>query len=135
MAGLAAAVLAAVTIGIVVTAGGSSAGAQQLTSTQHACQQWTGTYAPSLGGAPAGGWCTAMTDWMRQQLRGGHMTGAMMWGDATAMRDTCRTWMSTGPAAAGVSPRACNDMVAWMASHADNWGSWMMGGRVMGQGP
>ncbi|HVA75424.1 MAG TPA: hypothetical protein VNF71_12770, partial [Acidimicrobiales bacterium] len=78
MAGLAAAVLAAVTIGIVVTAGGSSAGAQQLTSTQHACQQWTGTYAPSLGGAPAGGWCTAMTDWMRQQLRGGHMTGAMM---------------------------------------------------------
>jgi hypothetical protein len=71
---------------------------------------------------------------MRDQLRSGHMTGTMMWGDAATMGSTCRQWMATGPAAAsGISPQACDAMVSWMAQHAGDWAGWMMSGRMMGQ--
>jgi hypothetical protein len=123
-----------ITLGVLLTRGGSSASAQQLTSTQRACQQWTAGYTPSAGSTPTGSWCTAMTDWMREQLHGGHMTGLMMWSDATSMRNTCRSWMATGPAAASaVSPQACDDMMAWMTQHAGSWSTWMMTGRMMGR--
>jgi hypothetical protein len=135
IAALAAAVVVAVTIGVVLTRHDSPAGAQQLTSTERACQQWTGTYAPPDGTAPSGAWCTAMTRWMGQQLRSGHMTGPMMWGDAASMRSTCRLWMATEPAASsGVGPQACDAMVGRMAQHAGSWSSWMMTGRVTGGG-
>lgn len=112
--------------------GGSSAGAQQVTSTQRACQQWAAGYSLSAGTAPTGGWCTAMTGWMREQLHGGHITGPMTWNDATSMRNTCRSWMAKGPpAASGVSPQACDDMVVWMAEHAGSWSSWSAAGHMM----
>jgi hypothetical protein len=138
MAALAAVVVvAAVAIGVVVTRGESSAGAQQFTSTERACQQWTTGYTPARGGsAPTAGWCTAMTDWMRQQLHGGHLTGPMMWSDATSMRTTCRSWMSSSSVAtSGISPQACDDMVAWMGQHAGSWSGWMMTGHMMGHSP
>jgi hypothetical protein len=129
-------IVAAVTIGIVVAGYDRSAAAPQLTSTARACRQWTDSYAPSVGSAPTGAWCTAMTLWMGQQLHSGHMTGPMMWSDTTSMRNACRQWMSSGPpAVSGVSSQACDDMVTWMAQHAGNWASWMMTGRMMGQGP
>ena len=134
IAALAAVVVAATTFGL-VACGNSSTGAAQLTSTGRACQQWTGSYAPSDGNVPTRAWCTAMTAWMGQQLHSGHVTGPMMWSDANTMRSTCRQWMSTGAAASsGVSPQACDDMAAWMADHEGNWDNWMMTGRVMGQG-
>lgn len=75
-----------------------------------------------------------MTGWMRQELDQGHMTGPMMWGDPADLATTCRNWMSADPGSpAGVDPHACDDMVAWMASHAGDWGGWMMSGHMMGR--
>lgn len=132
--GLAVAVVAAATtIGIVLSRGGTPAEAQQLTSIQQACQQWSVTYTPSVGSGPTASWCTGMTDWMRQELRSGHMTGPMMWSDPSTMRATCRQWMATRPSSAsGIDPQVCDQMVSWMAQHAGNWGTWMMSSRMMG---
>ena len=128
-------IVAAVMIGVVLAHHDSAAGAPQLTSTERACQQWSGSYTPSDGSAPTGAFCTAFTSWMGQQLHSGRLAGPMMWSDTTAMRSTCRRWTSTGPAAAsGVRPQVCDDMVTWMAQHAGNWDNWMMTGRMMGQG-
>jgi hypothetical protein len=127
------AVIAAVTLGIALTQGGSSAGAAQLAATRQACQQWSSDYTLAAGGAPTAAWCSAMTDWMRTEFRSGHMSAAMMWGNAGALAGVCRQWMATGPAkAVGVSPQACDDMVAWMTSHVGDWSRWMMTGHMMG---
>jgi hypothetical protein len=126
--------IAAVILGIALTRGGPSAGAAQLTATQQACQQWHSGYTPAAGDAPTTAWCSAMTDWMRAQLRSGHTSTAMMWGNAAAMASVCRQWMSTGQGgAAGVNPQVCDDMVAWMTSHVGNWNRWMTAGHMMGQ--
>ena len=140
--GLAAAVVvAAVAVGIALARDDNSSStnavaARQLASMQQACQRWTGSSAPALGDTSASASCAAMTDWMGQQLQGGHMTGVMMWGSATTMRDTCSQWMATGPSAtasASSSQAWCDAMVTWMGQRIGNWDDWMMNGRMMGR--
>jgi len=137
--GLAAAVL--IIVGIVAIRGNSSpsTGAianQQLASVQVACQQWSGSLAPTLGNASASAACSTMAAWMSEQLRNGRMTGSMMWGTATAMAATCRQWMGTDsrPTVSGTaSPAWCDEMVSWMEQHIGNWHDWMMNGDMMGR--
>jgi hypothetical protein len=118
---------------------GSSTGSltnQQLASMRLVCQQWTGGSAPSLGNGPASASCVAMTNWMAQQLRGGHMTSMMMWGSATTMRDTCRQWRSQGGSGVTSSANAqvwCDGMVAAMQQRIGDWNGWMMSGHMMGR--
>ena len=107
----------------------------QLASMQQTCEEWTGASAPHLGGASASVACVAMTDWMSQQLRSGHMTGTMMFGSATTMGAACSAWMATEPAAiaSGSTQPWCDDMVTWMTQHIGNWDEWMTHGRMMGR--
>jgi hypothetical protein len=143
--GLAAIMLVAVSVGIVVFRGNNSStgtaasqqlASAQLTSVQQSCQQWAGSSTPTVGNGSSGSaWCTTMTDWMGQQLRSQHMTGAMMWGSATALQTTCQQWMATGSGATSgtSSPAWCGQMSTWMASHMGDWGNWMTSGNMMGR--
>jgi hypothetical protein len=145
--GLAVIILVAVSVGIVVFRGNNSSStgtaasqplaSAQLTSVQEACQQWAGSSAPTVGnGSPSSAWCTAMTNWMGQQLRSQHMTGAMMWGSATTLQTTCQQWMAAGSGATGggtASPAWCGQMANWMAQHVGDWGNWMTSGNMMGR--
>lgn len=145
--GLVAILLVALGVGIVVFRGndpsstGNAASQQlasaQLTSVRQSCEQWSGSSAPTLGnGSPSTAWCTAMTDWMGQQLRNGRMTGATMWGTATTLQTTCRQWMAAGSGSTSggpASPAWCGQMADWMAQHVGNWGNWMMNGNMMGR--
>jgi hypothetical protein len=127
-------VVVVVTIGIALSRGATPADAQELASIQRACQQWTGAYTSSAGRGPTAAWCASMTDWMRQQLSSGHMTGHVMWSNPSIMGSTCRQWMATGSSATlGINPQACDQMVTWMIQHVDNWDTWMMSGHMMGQ--
>ncbi len=143
--GLVATTLVALAVGIVVFRGNDStstanAASQQLasvqlTSVQQSCQQWSGSSAPTLGnGSPSTAWCTTMTNWMGQQLHNGRMTGAMMWGSATTLQNTCQQWMAGSGSTSGgtASPAWCGQMVNWMAQHVSNWDNWMMNGNMMG---
>ncbi len=108
-------------------------GTAQLASIQEACGQWRDANTESQ--TRSASWCTAMVGWMTAQINGGHMTGAMMWGDPDRMRDTCQRWMATAPQASGSSTSAsgwCNEMVGWMTQHGARksgmFDSHMMGG-------
>jgi hypothetical protein len=128
-------------VGIVVFSGNSpsTTGAvaeQQLASVQEACQQWSGSLAPTLGNASASAACTTMADWMSRQLRNERMTGPMMWGSASAMGATCRQWMGTdsrSTISGSPSPAWCDQMISWMERHIGNWHDWMMNGDMMGR--
>ena len=71
----------------------------QLASIERACGQWRNADAGS--NTPAASWCTAMVGWMTAQTNGGHMSGAMMWGDPGRIRDTCQRWMASAPEVTG----------------------------------
>ncbi len=145
--GLAAIALVALGVGLLVSRGTNSPStstaatqqlaSSQLTSVQQSCQQWSGSAAPTVGNssANAAAWCTTMTGWMGQQLRNGHITGAMMWGSAATLQSTCQQWMATGSDSTGAgtaSPTWCGGMAGWMAQHVGSWGNWMMNGNMMG---
>jgi hypothetical protein len=129
-------VAALIIVGVIVFSSDSSGvSEQQLASVQRVCGEWTGNSAPRLGTSSASTACSAMADWMDQQLRNGQMTGPMMWGGATTMGSTCRQWMDTDSRASissTPSPGWCNQMVSWMEQHIGNWGNWMMNGNMMG---
>jgi hypothetical protein len=138
--GLVAAVVGTIIIGIAVSRDdrSSSSGAltaRQLASIQQTCHQWSGSSASSAHGTTNRAACTAMSDWMTQQLRGARTTGPMMWANATTMRDTCRQWMATGTAGvSGTNAQTwCDDMVSWMTRHIGNWHRWMTNGHMTGR--
>jgi hypothetical protein len=143
--GLTAVMLVAFGMGIVIFRGNDAsstgtAASQQLASAQLAsvtqsCQQWSGTSALAFGGGSSGTTrCTAMTDWMGQQLRNGSVTGAKMWGSAAALQATCEQWMAGSGSASGgtAAPAWCGPMANWMSQHMGSWSSWMMNGNMMG---
>jgi hypothetical protein len=126
-----------VIIGVIVFSGGSSGvtAEQQLASVRYACTQWSGNAAPGLGTTSASTACTTMADWMNEQLRGGQMSGPMMWSSSASLGATCRDWMSTESRASvsgTASPAWCDEMVGWMERHVDGWHGWMMTGNMMG---
>ena len=131
-------VVAAAAVGIARSRHGNSSSTtpvEQLTSLQQACQGWTSNSAPSLGRTSASASCAAMTNWMGDQMRSGHMSGTMMWGTTSAMRDTCRQWIAATPPATASdpdSPAWCDAMVTWMGQQMGSWDDWMMSGRRMG---
>jgi hypothetical protein len=144
--GLAAIMLVAVGVGIVLFRSNNSSSTRiapsqlasaQLTSVQQSCEQWVGSSASTFGnGSPSSAWCTAMTDWMGHQLRNQHMTGAMMWGNATTLQTTCQQWTAAGAGASSggtASPAWCGQMANWMAQHVGDWGNWMTSGNMMGR--
>jgi hypothetical protein len=130
------AVATLIIVGVIVFSSDSSGvSEQELASVQRVCGEWTGNSALSLGTSSASTACSAMADWMDQQLRNGKMTGPMMWGSATTMGSTCRQWMDTVSRASistTPSPGWCNVMVSWMEQHIGNWSDWMMNGNMMG---
>jgi hypothetical protein len=99
---------------------------RQLAAVEQACEQWRGG---ARSGAP-GDWCGDMTAWMGGQMRGGGMSGSMMWGDPDRMRDSCERWTTdeTVPDAPGAA--ACGDMVEWMRGHVGEWHAWLDDGRM-----
>jgi hypothetical protein len=130
-------IVAAVVIAAVIVFSSDSSGVadrQQQATLQRVCGEWSGISAPELGTSSASAACSAMADWMDQQLRNGRMTGPTMWGSATALGSTCREWMDTGSRASistSTSPRWCSEMVSWMKQHIGNWNDWMMHGNMM----
>jgi hypothetical protein len=89
-----------------------------------------------LGTLPASTACSAIADWMGQQLGSGRMSGSMMWGSPSALGATCRQWMGSGSRTAisgTASPAWCDYMVNLMEQHVGNWDSWMTQGNMMGK--
>ena len=137
LAGIVVVVLTGAAIGVLVARDDANpdravTGTAQLVSIQEACGQWRDANTDSQ--VPSASWCTAMVGWMTAQMNGGHMTGAMMWGDPDRMRDTCQRWMATAPAVSGSSTNAsawCTAMVGWMTRNGA-WNSGMFGSHMMG---
>lgn len=100
---------------------------------QQACQQWFDGQSGSASSA-APGWCGYMGDWMYQQMASGR-TGSMMWGNPTAMYDTCVAAMGSYQPRVGDPATWCRSMVDWMRDHASDgdWGGWMMHPSMMGR--
>lgn len=109
-------------------AGGTQAlGAQRITATRTACEQWLARAGPATGSKPGPGWCSGMTGWMSDQMAAGHMEGTMMWNGPQSMGDACHQWTATTPAIAASATAAsaptgdCDQMVAWMSQHMGQW--------------
>ena len=132
-------IAALVAIGLIVfrddSSSSGSLAAKQMASINHACQQWTAGSAPALEGRSASETCTAMSDWMNQQLQNGHMTSGMMWSSAATMRATCEQWMATSHPAVGATTAQswCGSMTSWIAGHIGDWPDWMDSGHMMGR--
>ena len=102
----------------------------QIANVQQACQNWMGSSATV---DVAGDWCRNMGNLMSQQYADGHLGGSMMWGDRSAMLETCRQWANTEPAST-TNDRPCDDMVSWMNDHmGGDWYDWTMRGSMMGR--
>ena len=99
---------------------------------QQACQQWFDQSGAGSSAAP--GWCGYMGDWMYQQMASGRM-GSMMWGNPTAMYDTCVAAMGSYQPKVGDPATWCRSMVDWMRDHRSggDWGGWMMNPSMMGR--
>ena len=130
---LIAGVLVIALIGILVANETSSLGtstSRQVAAIRQACGQWVGS--EHMGAAAP---CSAMADWMGQQVAEGHVADRMMWGDAGAMAGSCVQWADATSSGAvdGISPSVwCDRMSSWMEGHVGNWSSWMMTGGMTG---
>ena len=129
---LAVLVVIGVTAGVVAamsddsSSSNASTGTQQLSSIQQACSQWRGSVSGSA--VPSTDWCKSMVAWMNGQTRDGLPMGSMMWGSPDQLRGSCERWMSGTTATGRSSDRSswCDQMVAWMTQHRDDWDSgWM----------
>ena len=126
-------VLVIAVIGVFVANETSSIGTsttRQVAAIRQACDQW-GTNERTNAASE----CSAMAEWMGQQVAEGHVTARMMWGDAGAMAGSCVDWAdaSSVDSINGTTPAAwCDRMTSWMEGHVGNWGSWMMQGGMMG---
>lgn len=142
-AGAGAAVLAVLTVGVVIGRHDGSNStvaiqpAAQVSTLQQGCRQWL-AQDPASTQAPS--WCTGLTGWMSERMGASGMGPAMMWGGPDQMRATCRQWVSAAPSAASTDDpaSACDSMVAWMSGHTgtwtgrSDWNGWMMNGPMMG---
>lgn len=100
---------------------------------QQACQQWFDANARAAAQAP--GWCGYMADWMHQQMASGQR-GSMMWGNPTAMYDTCVQAMGSYQPRVADPARWCQTMVDGMRNRlgtAGDWPGWMMHPSMMGR--
>jgi hypothetical protein len=99
---------------------------------QQACQQWFDQSGAATSATP--GWCGYMGDWMYQQMASGRM-GSMMWGNPTAMYNTCVTAMGSYQPQVSDPATWCRNMVDWMRDHLSDgdWGGWMMNPSMMGR--
>lgn len=96
------------------------------------CAGWAQDYDHADG--PSSDWCASMATWMAANgwgAPGGQsapMMGAMMGGNAAAMRDACDAWVASSPStSSSTSPGAaaprdwCDQMANWMADHHGSW--------------
>ena len=126
-------VLAIALIGIFVANETSTIGTsptRQVAAIRQACDQW-GTSDRTNSAAQ----CSAMADWMGQQVAEGHVTARMMWGDAAAMAGSCIDWADASSADSinGTAPAAwCDQMTSWIQGHVGSWDHWMTPGGMMG---
>ena len=88
---------------------------------RQACQQWFDSSTTDTTPGRSG-WCGYMSDWMYDHMGSGQMMGPMMWGDPTAMYDTCVQAMGSYQPSVDDPAQWCQNMVDWMSQ---NMGSWM----------
>ncbi|MGH9117923.1 MAG: hypothetical protein ACRD0A_08610 [Acidimicrobiales bacterium] len=86
-----------------------------------ACQQWFDTQTTATTTPGSAGWCGYMSDWMYDHMASGQMMGPMMWGNPTAMYDTCVQAMGSYQPGVEDPAQWCQNMVGWMTEHMGNW--------------
>ena len=133
---------AALVLGIVLASGSrslSGAGAAQVASVRHGCQEWAAAN-PAQAQGQGSAWCDSMTRWMSQRVVDDEAGPQGMWGDPDHMLSACRQWMAADLAGSAADPGAwCGGMVDWMRSNLRSWmgqagwGDWMMHGSMMRQ--